>query len=57
MVRSIQTTVNEGDQVKEFDYLGRLFEKDKVVWDEDLIKGPVSLGTLIRVYGDWTIAI
>jgi hypothetical protein len=26
-----------------------LFERDKVVWDEDLINGRASLGTLVRV--------
>jgi len=77
MVGSIQTTVNEGDQVKrgqEFGYFafGRsdfnflsvllirwetggstivlLFERDKVIWDEDLlINGRASLETLVRV--------
>jgi len=60
MVGSIKTTVNEGEQVKrgqEFGYFAfggstivLLFERDKVVWDEDLlINGRASLETLVQV--------
>ncbi|KAF9236303.1 phosphatidylserine decarboxylase-domain-containing protein [Melanogaster broomeanus] len=60
MVGSIQTTVDEGDQVKRGQELGYfafggstivvLFEKGAVEWDEDLIvNGRASLETLVRV--------
>ena len=60
MVGSIQTTVEEGEEVRrgqEFGYFAfggstivLLFEKDKVVWDEDLlVNGRASLETLVRV--------
>jgi len=60
MVGSIQTTVEEGEQVKrgqEFGYFAfggstivLLFEKGVVEWDEDLlINGRASLETLVRV--------
>ncbi|KAJ7111800.1 phosphatidylserine decarboxylase-domain-containing protein [Mycena epipterygia] len=60
MVGSIETTVKEGEMVKrgqEFGYFAfggstivLLFEKDVVVWDEDLlVNGRASLETLVRV--------
>ncbi|TFK17463.1 hypothetical protein FA15DRAFT_676048 [Coprinopsis marcescibilis] len=60
MVGSIQTTVNEGQQVKRGDEFGYfafggstiviVFEKGAVEWDEDLlINGRASLETLVRV--------
>ncbi|KAJ7675176.1 phosphatidylserine decarboxylase-domain-containing protein [Mycena rosella] len=60
MVGSIETTVKEGETVKrgqEFGYFAfggstivLLFEKDAVVWDEDLlVNGRASLETLVRV--------
>ncbi|EGN98625.1 hypothetical protein SERLA73DRAFT_89562 [Serpula lacrymans var. lacrymans S7.3] len=60
MVGSIQTTVQEGDEVKRGQELGYfafggstvvvLFEKGAVQWDEDLlINGRASLETLVRV--------
>ncbi|KAJ7082389.1 phosphatidylserine decarboxylase-domain-containing protein [Mycena belliarum] len=60
MVGSIETTLKEGDAVKrgqEFGYFAfggstvvLLFEKDAVVWDEDLlVNGRASLETLVRV--------
>ncbi|KJA14260.1 hypothetical protein HYPSUDRAFT_59467 [Hypholoma sublateritium FD-334 SS-4] len=60
MVGTIKTTVEEGDYVKkgqEFGYFAFggstivvLFEKGKVVWDEDLlVNGRASLETLVRV--------
>ncbi|KAJ7472559.1 phosphatidylserine decarboxylase-domain-containing protein [Mycena latifolia] len=60
MVGSIETTVKEGETVKrgqEFGYFAfggstivLLFEKDVLVWDEDLlVNGRASLETLVRV--------
>ncbi|KJA25211.1 hypothetical protein HYPSUDRAFT_214202 [Hypholoma sublateritium FD-334 SS-4] len=60
MVGTIKTTVEEGDYVKkgqEFGYFAFggstiviLFEKGKVVWDEDLlVNGRASLETLVRM--------
>ncbi|KAJ6577016.1 phosphatidylserine decarboxylase-domain-containing protein [Mycena vulgaris] len=60
MVGSIETTVKEGEAVKrgqEFGYFAfggstivLLFEKDALVWDEDLlVNGRASLETLVRV--------
>ncbi|KAG6887647.1 hypothetical protein C0995_013752 [Termitomyces sp. Mi166 len=60
MVGSIKTTVQEGDYVRRGDEFGYfafggstiviLFEKDRVEWDEDLLKnGRASLETLVRV--------
>ncbi|KAF5374521.1 hypothetical protein D9615_009031 [Tricholomella constricta] len=60
MVGSIKTTVQEGEEVlrgQEFGYFAFggstivvLFEKDRVVWDEDLlVNGRASLETLVRV--------
>ncbi|KAH0584865.1 hypothetical protein H2248_008143 [Termitomyces sp. 'cryptogamus'] len=59
MVGSIKTTVQEGEHVRrgqEFGYFAfggstivMLFERDRVVWDEDLlINGRASLETLVR---------
>ncbi|KAJ3497878.1 hypothetical protein NLJ89_g10292 [Agrocybe chaxingu] len=53
MVGSIQTTVEEGEQVKkgqEWINYRYAFRKGKVVWDEDLlVNGRASLETLVRV--------
>jgi phosphatidylserine decarboxylase len=60
MVGSIQTTVEEGQEVKrgqEFGYFAfggstivLLFERGVVEWDEDLlVNGRASLETLVRV--------
>jgi len=60
MVGSIQTTVEEGQEIKRGDEFGYfafggstivvLFERGTVQWDEDLlINGKASLETLVRV--------
>ncbi|KIM72409.1 hypothetical protein PILCRDRAFT_16139 [Piloderma croceum F 1598] len=55
MVGSIQTTVEEGEQVKRGEERFLLFEKGVVEWDEDiLINGRASLDTCSRWDGDWT---